>query len=122
MAIPTFTPPVNPQPGYSIKRKPRVLMNSYGDGYSARVGDGINTMPRSASLTFGPLTRAQADAIDSFMVARGGYEAFWWTPPLDAAVSLPATKWICTEWSRSAQQWNAEIIDVQFTEVFDLGT
>lgn len=101
-----------PAPGSSQSKAPRVKTAQFGDGYSQRAGDGINTIKRAWSVTF---TRATADidAIDAFLTARAGVESFDWTPPTGAA-----GKWICPEWGRDKIHSNVQAISTSFVEVF----
>lgn len=92
--------------------KPRVRSARFGDGYEQRVGDGINNAPRSFALTFTRPT-AEADAILAFFEARGGSEAFDWTPPYGAA-----GRWVARDWSAQLVQMVAKTISVTFDEVF----
>lgn len=92
--------------------KPRVRTARFGDGYEQRVGDGINNAPRSFALTFTRPT-AEADAILAFFEARGGAEAFDWTPPYGAA-----GKWVARDWSAQLIQMVAKTVTVTFEEVF----
>lgn len=121
MAITTFTPPVNPAVGMQHRVKPRTLVSAFGDGYTQRFGDGINTMPRELSLSWGPISRANADVLESFFEARGGIECFYYTTPLDLAAGKPARKYICNEWTRKSSNTNFEEVQANFIEVFDLG-
>ena len=122
MSIPTFVPPRNPNMGMGYTIAPRVKTNAYGDGYTQRVGDGVNLQLRSLPLVWGPLSPAEADVIDNFLAARGGTEAFWYQTPRDAANGLPARKFICSSWQRSVTNWNTDQISASFREVPDLGT
>lgn len=106
----TFT--WSPAPGSTQNTTPRVRTAQFGDGYSQRVGDGINTMPRSWSLTFTRQT-ADIDAIEAFLVARAGVESFDWTPPAGVA-----GKWICKSWSRVVHFNVVQGINATFEEVF----
>ena len=121
MALPVFSPPQNPNVGYGYGSKPRVLTNQYGDGYKSRTGDGLNTIRRDLSLVWGPLTPANADAIESFLIARGGTEPFLYTTPLDAARGLPARRYVCPEWQRNAGTIAHETVSATFEEDFGLG-
>lgn len=96
----------------SLSMKPRVRIAAFGDGYEQRIGDGINTAPKSWSLTFVNPT-ADADAILSFFAARNGAEAFDWTDP-DGAVG----KWVVREWQSSLVGPMAKQISATFEQVF----
>lgn len=90
----TFSWPVS----YGTQKEvaPRVRKAQYGDGYSQRVGDGINTDLEKWSVQLTNVPHAEADSIETFLKAHGGYEAFYWTRPGTAS---PITV-ICPQWSR----------------------
>ena len=122
MALSTLTTTTAPNLGLSSQVTPRVKENSYGDGYSQRTGDGLNTSLRAYSLVWGPITPAEADQIEAFLLARGSVEAFYWRTPREVAQNLPAKKYRCKSWQRSSPQWNSDQVNATFTEVADLGT
>jgi phage-related protein len=61
----------------------RVLSAQFGDGYKQQAADGINNKSQSWPLTFTGFS-AKVTAIRDFLDACGGYQAFYWTPPLGA--------------------------------------
>ncbi len=106
----TFT--WSPAPGATESVEPRVSSAKFGDGYEQRVGDGINTRPRTWSLNFtGPTVRT--DEIAAFLEARNGVESFDWTPPYG-----PAGKFKCESWSRSVPSLFIQGINATFKEVY----
>jgi Phage-related protein len=122
MTLLTFTPPVAPSPNSQKSVQPRVLKVDFGDGYGQRAADGLNSRPAVWDLKWDALTTAQAAAIETFLADRGGYEAFWWTPP-DAATPL---KFTGDSWTRTPVV-GAERLEerrfsmtAKFTQVFDL--
>lgn len=59
----------------------RVLTAQFGDGYEQTAADGINNKTESWPLSF--TGRATViTPIEAFLDARGGWQAFLWTPPL----------------------------------------
>lgn len=95
----TFAPRA---PSYTTARatRARVLRAGFGDGYSQRAGDGLNSVVSSWSVVWNALTPEEADYIDGFFVARGGHEAFAWTAPDEDQARL----WTCETWSRAPQR------------------
>jgi phage-related protein len=75
------------------KSKPRKKVATFGDGYEHRVGWGLNRDFKTWELPFRNQTDAQREAILQFLEARGGVEAFDWTPPRGSA-----GKYVCDEW------------------------
>lgn len=116
MPLNTFTPAVNPSLNYSKNVKARTRRADFGDGYSQRVADGLNTIKREVSLNFEALSTSQADDIETFLIARAGAEAFLYTLPDEVS----ARKWICPEWSRGPQAGTLRSITATFEEVFDI--
>jgi phage-related protein len=84
MTTPTFTPPVGPGISSAKTITPRVLRAQFGDGYSQRTQDGLNYNGRSFVLDWPALSSTDANTIEAFFNARGGYEAFLYTLPLEA--------------------------------------
>lgn len=89
-------------PSYTTARttRARVLRAGFGDGYSLRAGDGLNSVVSSWSVVWNALTPEEADYIDSFLVVRGGHEAFAWTGPGEEQLRL----WTCENWTRAPQR------------------
>lgn len=102
----TWTPDYSPQ----SEEEPRVLSQSYGDGYTQRMGDGINRLLPSWSLTF-TRSKAEYDAIVAFLRARGGVEAFTFTPPGEAT----ARKVVCPKWTLTPYAGDGGTFTVQAT-------
>lgn len=106
--MPTFT--WSPRTSATKEIAPRVRKASFGDGYTQRVADGINTQLRAWSLEF-VRPEAEADAIEAFLVARAATEAFDWTDP-----NGYAAKWVCESWRRSEMGRGVATISTSFME------
>ncbi len=61
--------------------KPRILEVRFGDGYSQRMLDGINTIQDSWQLSFKNRTLIEVRKITAFLEARKGVTSFTWVPP-----------------------------------------
>jgi phage-related protein len=59
----------------------RVLKAQFGDGYTQTAADGINNKSQSWPLTFTD-DQSVVQSIAAFLDARGGWQSFYWTPPL----------------------------------------
>ncbi|WP_417511445.1 phage tail protein [Methylophaga sp.] len=106
----TFTfKPVMPA---TLTKEPRVRETNFGDGYSQRVADGINTNKRVWSLNFAG-TQAEIEAIDDFLTSAGGVTSFDWLPPRGEA-----GKFTCKSWSSPIQGFNYWMMTATFDEVF----
>lgn len=96
MALQTFSPSVAPSPGTSRKPEVKVLVASFGDGYSQAAPDGLNHIRRTLTLFWEKLTPTQADAIDTFLTTHGGVTPFYYTPSDED----DPVKWVCREWDQ----------------------
>ena len=115
MALQTFTPVPAPTYPLDAETVTRSLNANFGDGYTQRGADGLNASQVTYSLTWENLTDAEADTIIAFFLARGGYEAFYWTPPTASPL-----KFVVQKWSRSQGDYNAYSLKAMFIQVFDL--
>lgn len=79
MTTPTFTWQPRVEPTGTAKY--RVLTAQFGDGYQQTAADGINNKVQSWPLTFSG-TASEITPIRDFLDACGGYQSFYWTPPL----------------------------------------
>ena len=111
MAVLTWIPAINAQKAV----KPRVLQAKFGDGYSQRAADGLNTMLRSYTVQFSNRDKAESDAIEAFLIAQGGVLSFDWTP-----IGDQPGKWICSApngWTRIEIGGGIASINATFDEV-----
>ena len=106
-------------PGYApeLIQQPRVLAVRFGDGYSQRSGDGINNEPQSWALTFTNVADNVADAMIGFLRNAAGTQAFFWVPPR----STTTIAVICGAWRRAVSSRNANVIQLTFEQVPELG-
>lgn len=111
MAVFTYTP----SKGFTKQSNPRVLVAQFGDGYSQRLGDGINPVSESWSLNFGSIDITTAQNIVSFFETHKGYIAFDWTPPGD----LTAIKVICDNWSAQYESHISRTLTASFKRVYE---
>ena len=103
-----------PLTALKAKNKPRKLESTFGDGYSQRTADGINTNPREWNLSFAFASEATMDLIDDFFETRGGATSFTWIPP-----GKPEGTFICPEWDRLYEEKTRTIITAVFLQVFE---
>lgn len=100
--------------GSAVSTKPTVHVSKFGDGYEARVAEGINTNRRKWELTFANRPNATADAIEAFLAARGAVQAFDWVPSYGGA-----GKWVCREWQSQQSGPYTRSVSATFEEVFE---
>ena len=73
-----------------------VLEAEFGDGYSQRAANGINSLKDSWDLEW-VLNDTDKDTLIAFFEARGGHESFGWTPSSEDTEKM----WTCRSWNRS---------------------
>jgi len=81
----TFSPPLAPAPSSNKEYEYKILQASFGDGQGQMAADGLNNVRVVYNLVWKNITESQADAIEAFMTARGGFEKFNYTFPGDSA-------------------------------------
>lgn len=111
----TSTGGTTPDFGAQKSSRPNVRIAQFGSGYSQRTTFGINQNPKIWNLRWTASSNSNADAIEAFFDARGGVEAFDWTPIEDST----AYKWICREWQRTHVYADINEITATFEQVFE---
>lgn len=99
----------------SIDTTPRVKAVAFGDGYEQRAPDGLNNLAQEFPLSFDDVDNDIGDAIIAFLEARGGYEAFDWTPKW----ATTAVRVKCPNWSRSIASAVSCNISAKFVRVYE---
>jgi phage-related protein len=114
----TIFPVTLPAPSYSTSKstKPRVLKAGFGDGYAQRASDGLNSLGKSWRAVWQVLSVSEADTLEAFLEARGGWDAILWTPP-DESTQI---KVICSEWTRTSKDPGIVEMSLTMEKVFDL--
>ena len=92
---------------------PAVKVIKFGDSYEQRQGTGINRQPRKYSLTF-KRAKGEIDAIDTFLAARGGIDAFSYTHP-GQSIGV----FVCREWVRTNIAFGVDGLSATFEEVYE---
>jgi len=106
----------NPSWGLAVEETARVIRHDFGDGYSQRAANGINSIDAAVPVSWGKITLAKRDTLLAFFRAKAGHTAFYWTPPQEVA----PRKWTCTKWSYPAAAPGYVTFTAQFREEFDL--
>jgi len=104
-----------PDFGAQKSSQPNVNAIKFGSGYEQRVVFGINQNPKSWDLTWSAKSNSVADAIETFLDARAGQEAFYWTP-INSATQY---KWVCRQWARTHQYADINTVTATFEQVFE---
>jgi len=94
----------------------RVLEAPFGDGYTQRAADGLNSTPRTYNLLWESRPDADIATIYDFLIDKLGFEYFLWTAPGDTE-----RKWICKKpITKTPITAGYTTLKCQFEEVFDL--
>ncbi|WP_020185068.1 phage tail protein [Methylopila sp. 73B] len=118
MALATFTPPKAPSVGASAEPKIKLFEAEFGDGYTQRSAAGLNHIRESWELKFELLTAAESAAIRTFLQARGGVEAFLYTPPGEAT----PIRVTCKKWKRTFDEADRQTITLTIEQDFGLAS
>lgn len=112
-----FNPSVVPTSGTTRSTNAAVNVAQFGDGYSQRAKDGLNSVSRQVTLQWVKLTFDEAADIESFFESRGGSEAFLYQIPGDSVQRA----WITSgPWRNGYEYGVAGSFSVTLQEVFDL--
>lgn len=110
--MPTFT--WTPDRGPTKDTTTRVNAMQFGDGYSQRVANGINSVIESWPLVFSLRTKVEITAIDDFLITQGGVASFDWTTPKGQF-----KKFICKTWRPLYNHDGDASISMTFDQVFE---
>lgn len=102
--------------GSRSRSEPRVAATPFGDGYTQRAADGINTQLRQLDLVFRNVSLEEGNAMEAFLEEHDGRIPFdYW--PLGGAAKI---KVICASWDRSWTKDMQSDITCRFEQVPDL--
>ena len=97
----------------TLKRAPKVLEATFGDGYVQRAGDGINSVLETWTIKASGVPVEIAKEIDDFLFARGGWELFQWRAPTPTAI---VKNYVCKQWDVSYTDEDEANISATFIE------
>jgi phage-related protein len=97
--------PIDP---IELAHSPKVRSIMFGDGYEQRTPIGLNHDPEMWSLVFDRKLGDDVDGVYDFLKARGGHEAFYWTPPGEAVAKI----YTCKTWKRRYEHYSGDAISV----------
>lgn len=108
----TFPSDPSPDWGYRFQVTARVGNNQFGDGYSQRVPDGLNTMLRSTTLTYTDRPTVEKETLRIFLEAQAGVTNFDWQPEGEPVSS----KWYAPKWTISPSSGDSWKISIDIHE------
>ena len=105
-----------------LSEEPRVRRVKFGDGYEARISDGLNTRSMTVSINWKNRTHAEMAVLMDFFRRHGSQVWFWWSASGEEGVPK---KFDCPKWSYSrANDSPAHSprydLSAEFYQVFDL--
>lgn len=93
-----------------------VLEAGFGDGYTQRAANGINSLKDIWNLN-GNIDSTSADTLIAFFEARKGSESFGWTPPGESVEK----RWTCKIWDKVfLDSPNLVNLTATFIQTYDL--
>jgi len=106
-------------PNYSttVDLTPRKLEMSYGDGYSQRQRDGMNTNPLAFTLAFNGRSDAETAAILHFVEQKGGVDSFVYNP--STIFNKTGLKYIASDAKLTYTSYNNNDLTVTLKRVFE---
>jgi len=114
-AITTFPTTILPTQSSSLATAPNIIETRYGDGYSERAANGINTFLEKWRLNF-TLSTVDYTTVNNFLIARGGYDSFNWTNPITGIAGI----YVCKKWNTSLLSGGWYSLTTTFEEVTDI--
>lgn len=106
----------NPSFGLTKSQSYRVLKANFGDGYSQRSADGLNTEQETFDPTWNNMTYTQYQRLSSYLATRKGFRAFLWQSPMDGEQK----PYICESFSTTIVSYRVYTVSAKFTRVYDL--
>lgn len=117
MAVPDFPSTATaPFYGSNPSKEFRILTASFGDGYSQRVPDGLNTEIEAWEMAWDVVTEEEKNIITNFLDARGGYGAFGFVMPGETVKK----KWVCRKYQARPLTYGFYALTATFERVYDL--
>lgn len=115
--MPASMPDIGREPDYGLNRSAayRKVETQFGDGYSMRMRDGINTTVRSWNVTWSVISKEDADALMSFFEQMGGVDSFYFIMPDTMEQATVITD---SEPSLSYDSFSNHTVSVTLKEVF----
>lgn len=112
----TTLPDIQPDNVSSRKStKARVVRTNFGDGYSQRIGDGLNAVRDEWNVQWTNITAADKETLVQFFEGLAGVTSFQWTPQGDSA----AKNFTCAEWNVTPKNAYYYSLTAKFTQEFD---
>jgi phage-related protein len=109
-------------PSYSsaLNTETRKIEAKFGDGYSQRQRDGLNSNTYSWKLNFENRSDRESRAICNFIDDKGGVDSFNLLMPANVLVTNPLLKYIAVNPQVNTNSFNLNNVNADFIQVFDV--
>ena len=109
-----------PDKTMSRRTAPKRYVASFGDGYSQRIAQGINSLDEVYSVTFKTRPKAEIDDIVAFFDSKQGVTNFSFTiPDTNGGSNETTIKVICEDYSISYDYDDYYSCSAQFKRVYE---
>lgn len=102
--------------GVSLKKEYRTLSVTFGDGYTVRTGDGLNTVIEKWSMVWDSILEAERDILIDFFDSLEGFASFDFTAPKESV----SKKWIVQSVDETPINATYTRVEAVFERVYDL--
>lgn len=103
----------------SFEKNTKTLSAQFGDGYSQRQRDGINSNSNTINANFENRTDKETKALLNFIEDKGGVESFKILMPVSTINNSSDIKYIGVSPKVNTQNYNSNTINLVLTQVFD---
>ena len=109
-------------PSYSSSQEIQTRKNEakFGDGYSQRQRDGLNSVNYNWKLNFENRSDREARAISNFVENKAGIEWFNLLMPVNNLTNNPSNRYIANSAQITTNSYNINTISVDIQQVFDI--
>jgi|LakMenEpi03Aug12_release.lakeMendotaPanAssembly.Ray.scaffolds.fasta_scaffold924325_2 phage-related protein len=103
-----------------MKRAPKMLVSSFGDGYEQIAPDGINNVRQQWTIVWENLNSTDCATLENtWATTRYGADYVTWTPPLPSPLNVQK-KYRINSMEMVAASGNIYTYNAQITQVFDI--
>jgi phage-related protein len=109
------------EPSYSssLDTQTRRIEAKFGDGYSQRQRDGLNSNNHTWKLSFENRSDREAKAIGNFIEDKGGVDSFELLISANKLVPDPKLKYVAMNPQTSPQSFNLNNVSAEFMRIYD---
>ena len=103
-----------PDDGPELDQEPNIIEAKFGDGYSQRIGEGLNNIKRKIPLNWTHIPQTFAIELDDFCRDHSAGQAFYWTPNGGSQM-----KWKVVRYKRKIRGAGWGSFSMEIEQVFD---